>query len=138
VTVKTLVAATDEAPLINILAYEVFTDIASKWALLIIEALGSETLRFNQLRTQVHGISHKMLSQTLRTLERDGIVKRTPYATVPPRVDYTLTEAGHELQATVHGICHWTRHNLDHIEAARLRFDTPDRPDPTATPGAAR
>ncbi|WP_042440690.1 winged helix-turn-helix transcriptional regulator [Streptacidiphilus albus] len=108
---------------IGSLANEVFTGIATKWALLIIDALGAETLRFNQLRAQVEGISHKMLAQTLRTLERDGIVDRTAYATVPPRVDYNLTAAGRELQATIHGICQWTHHHLDHIQAARDRFD---------------
>ncbi len=117
----------DTAEQVSPLANEVFADIATKWALLIIDALGSETLRFNQLRTQVDGISHKMLTQTLRALERDGIVDRTAYATVPPRVEYNLTEAGQELQATIHGICSWTRHHLDHIKAARRRFDSPAR-----------
>ncbi|MFD8817368.1 winged helix-turn-helix transcriptional regulator [Streptomyces sp. NPDC059627] len=115
-----------EAGPVGALAREVFTDIANKWALLIIEALEAGTLRFGQLRARVDGISHKMLSQTLRTLERDGIVERTPYATVPPRVEYSLTPAGRELQTVVHGFCHWTRYHLDHVVAARRRFDTPD------------
>ncbi|MEU1624954.1 helix-turn-helix domain-containing protein [Streptomyces sp. NPDC020096] len=126
-----------EARPVEALAHEVFTDIANKWALLIIEALGTETLRFGELRAQVEGISHKMLSQTLRTLERDGIVDRTPYATVPPRVEYNLTPAGRELQTVVHGFCHWTRHHLDHVVTARRTFDTPDRvADATSSSGA--
>ncbi|MFD7907314.1 winged helix-turn-helix transcriptional regulator [Kitasatospora sp. NPDC059747] len=104
----------------------VFARIADKWALLIIEALGERTLRFGELKAAVDGISHKMLGQTLRNLERDGIVERTPYATVPPRVDYALTPAGRELQETVHGICHWTRRHVGHVEASRRRFDDPD------------
>ncbi|MBP2055697.1 DNA-binding HxlR family transcriptional regulator [Streptomyces griseochromogenes] len=109
---------------VGAVANSVFTNIANKWALLIIETLGTETLRFGQIKARINGVSHKMLAQTLRNLERDGIVDRTPYATVPPRVDYGLTEAGRELQQTVHGICHWTRSHLDHIEAARQRFDS--------------
>ncbi|MFD9789447.1 winged helix-turn-helix transcriptional regulator [Streptomyces sp. NPDC059070] len=105
------------------LAQEIFTGVANKWALLIINVLGTRTLRFTELRNEVEGISHKMLTQTLRELERDGAVHRTVYATVPPRVDYRLTEAGAALRDTVNGMCTWTRRYLDEIEAARRRFD---------------
>lgn len=71
------------------LAWEIFSDVANKWALLIIEALGERTLRFSALRDEVEGISHKMLTQNLRMLERDGLVDRTVHPTVPPRVEYT-------------------------------------------------
>ncbi|MEU6173178.1 helix-turn-helix domain-containing protein [Streptantibioticus parmotrematis] len=111
---------------ISVLAHSVLANVANKWALLVIDTLGTETLRFGQVKSQVTGISHKMLAQTLRNLERDGILDRTAYATVPPRVEYRLTEAGRELQRTVHGICHWTRSHLDHIETARRRFDAAD------------
>ncbi|MEU1387559.1 MULTISPECIES: helix-turn-helix domain-containing protein [unclassified Nonomuraea] len=105
------------------LAREIFTDVANKWALLIIEAIGAGTLRFGELRGQVEGISHKMLTQNLRMLERNGLVERKVYPTVPPRVEYTLTEPGRALRATVDAMCAWTQSHLGDIEAARRRFD---------------
>ncbi|MCO5998805.1 winged helix-turn-helix transcriptional regulator [Actinoallomurus rhizosphaericola] len=108
------------------LAREIFSGVANKWALLIINVLGERTLRFTELRTEVEGISHKMLTQNLRALERDGVVHRTVHPTVPPRVDYRLTEAGRALRDTVSGMCAWTRRYLDHIEAARRCFDAKD------------
>ncbi|MGW0549529.1 winged helix-turn-helix transcriptional regulator [Streptomyces altiplanensis] len=105
------------------LAREIFSDVANKWALLIIEALGERTLRFSELRNDVEGISHKMLTQNLRMLERYGLVERKVYPTVPPRVEYTLTGPGRALRATVDGMCGWTHQYLGHIEAARRRFD---------------
>ncbi|MFE0106714.1 winged helix-turn-helix transcriptional regulator [Streptomyces sp. NPDC059009] len=105
------------------LAREIFSDVANKWALLIIEALGERTLRFSELRDQVEGVSHKMLTQNLRMLERNGLVDRKVHPTVPPRVEYTLTEPGRGLLATVDAMCGWTHRNLGHIEDARRRFD---------------
>ncbi|MCB5911666.1 winged helix-turn-helix transcriptional regulator [Streptomyces pinistramenti] len=115
----------DEADLTRAdsLAREIFSDIANKWALLIIEALGERTLRFTELRNGTEGISHKMLTQNLRMLERNGLVERCVHPTVPPRVEYTLTEPGRALQATVDGMCDWTHRHLGHIETARRRFD---------------
>ncbi|MFH8407143.1 winged helix-turn-helix transcriptional regulator [Streptomyces sp. NPDC018019] len=106
------------------LAREIFSDIANKWALLIIEALGERTLRFSELRNEVEGISHKMLTQNLRMLERNGLVDRKVHPTVPPRVEYTLTEPARALRATVDAMCGWTHRYLDHIDDARRRFDT--------------
>ncbi|MEU0450535.1 winged helix-turn-helix transcriptional regulator [Streptomyces tendae] len=105
------------------LAREIFSDVANKWALLIIEALGERTLRFSEVRGEVEGISHKMLTQNLRMLERNGLVDRTVHPTVPPKVEYTLTEPGRALRATVDLICDWTQTHLRHIEGARERFD---------------
>ncbi|RDG36033.1 winged helix-turn-helix transcriptional regulator [Streptomyces corynorhini] len=105
------------------LAREIFSDVANKWALLIIEVLGDSTLRFSEVRKGVDGISHKMLTQNLRMMERNGLVERTVYPTVPPRVDYTLTEPGRALRATTHVMCDWTHQYLGHIEAARRGFD---------------
>ncbi|MFJ9147510.1 winged helix-turn-helix transcriptional regulator [Streptomyces sp. NPDC102270] len=105
------------------LAREIFSDVANKWAFLIIEALGERTRRFSELRHEVEGVSHKMLTQNLRMLERYGLVERKVYPTVPPRVEYTLTEPGQALRATVDGMCGWTHQYLGHIEAARRRFD---------------
>ncbi|MFD3733099.1 winged helix-turn-helix transcriptional regulator [Streptomyces sp. NPDC058632] len=106
------------------LAREIFSDVANKWALLIIEGLGDRTLRFSELRDAVEGISHKMLTQNLRMLERYGLVERTVHPTVPPRVEYTLTEPGRALRAMVDGMCGWTHQYLGHIDAARQRFDS--------------
>lgn len=116
----------DEADLTRAdsLAREIFSDIANKWALLIIETLGERTMRFSELRNEVEGISHKMLTQNLRMLERNGLVERHVHPTVPPRVDYTLTQPGQALRATVDGMCDWTHQYFGHIEAARHRFGT--------------
>ncbi|WP_432035391.1 winged helix-turn-helix transcriptional regulator [Streptomyces cucumeris] len=105
------------------LAREIFSDVANKWALLIIEALGERTLRFGDLRDETEGISHKMLTQNLRMLERNGLVERTVHPVVPPRVEYTLTEPGQALRVTIDGLCDWTHRYLGHIEASRHRFD---------------
>ncbi|MEV0616694.1 helix-turn-helix domain-containing protein [Nonomuraea sp. NPDC050404] len=105
------------------LAREIFSDVANKWAFLIIEALGERTLRFSELRVEVEGISHKMLTQNLRMLERNGLVERKVYPTVPPRVEYTLTVPGQGLRATVDAMCGWTHRFIGDIEAARDRFD---------------
>lgn len=102
---------------------EIFSDVANKWALLIIEALGERTLRFSTLRDEVEGISHKMLTQNLRMLERYGLLERTVHPVVPPRVEYTLTEPGQALRATIDGLCDWTHRHFGHIEASRRRFD---------------
>ncbi|MCF4141009.1 helix-turn-helix transcriptional regulator [Streptomyces sp. Tue 6430] len=105
------------------LAREIFSDVANKWALLIIEVLGDRTLRFSALRDGIEGISHKMLTQNLRMLERNGLVERTVHPTVPPRVEYALTGPGHALRVTIDGLCDWTHRHLGHIEAARRRFE---------------
>jgi DNA-binding HxlR family transcriptional regulator len=122
---KQLKGSADEADLsrADSLAREIFSDVANKWAFLIIETLGESTLRFSELRSAVEGISHKMLTQNLRMLERNGLVERKVHPTVPPRVEYTLTEPGQALRATVDGMCGWTHKYLRHIEAARRRFD---------------
>ncbi|MFE5861653.1 winged helix-turn-helix transcriptional regulator [Streptomyces virginiae] len=105
------------------LGREIFSDVANKWALLIIEALGENTLRFSELRDEIEGISHKMLTQNLRMLERNGLLARTVYPVVPPRVEYTLTEPGQALRVTIDGLCDWTHRYFGHIEASRHRFD---------------
>lgn len=105
------------------LAREIFSDVANKWAFLIIETLGDDTLRFSELRNEIEGISHKMLTQNLRMLERNGLVERKVHPTVPPRVEYTLTEPGRALRVTIDGMCDWTHQYLGDIEASRRRFD---------------
>ncbi|MFF2807005.1 winged helix-turn-helix transcriptional regulator [Streptomyces sp. NPDC058000] len=125
VTKQLLKALPEDADLrrADSLAREIFSDVANKWALLIIEALGERTLRFTELRNEVEGISHKMLTQNLRMLERNGLVDRKVHPTVPPRVEYTLTEPGRALRTTVDAICGWTHQYLGRIEDARHRFD---------------
>ncbi|GAA2706112.1 MULTISPECIES: winged helix-turn-helix transcriptional regulator [Actinoplanes] len=104
------------------LARAIFSDVANKWSLLIIEFLGLRTMRFNELRREVGDISHKVLTQNLRTLERNGLVDRTVHPTVPPSVEYSLTEAGVALREVVDGMCGWTQTYLKQIEASRARF----------------
>ncbi|CAL9674689.1 HTH-type transcriptional activator HxlR [Streptomyces sp. enrichment culture] len=122
---KQFMGSPDEADVrrADSLAREIFSDVANKWALLIIEALGERTLRFGGLRDEIEGISHKMLTQNLRMLERNGLVERTVHPVVPPRVEYTLTEPGQALRVTIDGLCDWTHRYLGHIEASRHRFD---------------
>ncbi|MFC9811210.1 winged helix-turn-helix transcriptional regulator [Streptomyces virginiae] len=122
---KQYTGSPDEADLrrADSLGREIFSDIANKWALLIIETLGDNTLRFGELRDRVEGISHKMLTQNLRMLERYGLVERTVHPVVPPRVEYTLTEPGQALRVTIDGLCDWTHRHIGHIEASRQRFD---------------
>jgi DNA-binding HxlR family transcriptional regulator len=105
------------------LAREIFSDVANKWSLLIVEFLGQRTMRFNELRREIGNISHKVLTQNLRTLERNGLVERTVHPTVPPSVEYSLTKAGVALREVVDGMCGWTQTFLEHIEASRTRFD---------------
>jgi DNA-binding HxlR family transcriptional regulator len=97
--------------------------IADKWTVLVIRRLSSGTLRFAQLRRSVGGISQKVLTNTLRGLERDGIVTRRIYASVPPRVEYTLTDLGRSLCGLVEGICSWAEENIERVEQARRRYD---------------
>ncbi len=115
----------DDADLLRAdsLAREIFSDLANKWALLIIAVLDERTLRFSELHTMVDGISHKMLTQNLRMMERNGLVHRTVHPTVPPRVEYALTPAGRALLVTVEAMCDWTHAHLHAIEASRHRFD---------------
>ncbi|MFE2645829.1 winged helix-turn-helix transcriptional regulator [Streptomyces nigra] len=105
------------------LAREIFSDVANKWALLIIDVLGKRTMRFSELRNEVEGVSHKMLTQNLRTLERDGLVHRKVYPTVPPRVEYNLTEPGLGLLVACDAICGWTQKNYNYIQTSRAQFD---------------
>ena len=102
---------------------EVLQRIADKWSILVVGRLGSGPMRFNELRHVVGGISQKMLTTTLRNLERDGFVTRTQYATIPPRVDYELTELGRELLLPVNALGDWARNNLVRIHMARATFD---------------
>lgn len=98
--------------------------IGDKWSLLIVSKLGDGPLRFNELRRQVTDISQKMLSSTLKVLERDGLVDRTVRSTVPPQVEYTLTDLGRDLLQPVNALAEWTATNTPRIMAARAEYDS--------------
>lgn len=103
---------------------QVINQIGSRWGLLIVTALEHETLRFNQLRNRVDGVSQKVLTQTLRILERDGIVHRELIPGVPVNVEYSLTPLGRSLITVVVQLREWAYANMDDIEVARQRFDS--------------
>ncbi|MCO1581456.1 helix-turn-helix transcriptional regulator [Crossiella sp. SN42] len=97
--------------------------LADKWTALTIGALEDGPRRFGQLRQKLEGVSQKMLTQTLRTLERDGLVTRTVYPTVPLRVDYELTELGRSAAAPLAAVRAWSTANLPQVVTARQAFD---------------
>ena len=99
------------------------TRIGDKWSMLIVTLLGDGTLRFNEMRRQVEGISQRMLTLTLRNLERDGLVTRTVFPTIPPRVEYALTPLGRSLLEPVKELGEWARKNIGRIEDSRRTFD---------------
>jgi DNA-binding HxlR family transcriptional regulator len=103
---------------------EVLSRVGDKWTILVVGELGQGRKRFNEIRRALGSISQRMLTLTLRGLERDGLVTRTVFPTVPPRVDYELTKLGRSLLEPVSGIGLWARQNREHIEEARRRFDT--------------
>jgi DNA-binding HxlR family transcriptional regulator len=108
---------------------ELLDRLADKWSLLVVELLGDGTKRFTELRRQIDGISQRMLTLTVRRLERDGLVHRTVHPVVPPRVDYELTPLGSSLLDAVQPLVAWTRQHREEIAAARTRFDA-DAPEP--------
>src|ERR1700759_4668744 len=103
---------------------EVLSRVGDKWTVLVVGELGNGPRRFNEIRRALGSISQRMLTLTLRGLERDGLVTRTVFPTVPPRVDYELTKLGRSLLEPVSGIGLWARQNRAAIHEARTRFDT--------------
>jgi DNA-binding HxlR family transcriptional regulator len=101
----------------------VLARVGDKWSVLIISLLGDGPKRFNEIKRMVGGISQRMLTLTLRGLERDGLVTRTVFPTIPPRVDYELTDLGRSLWKPVEALGAWARHHRAQIEAAKSRFD---------------
>ena len=106
--------------------------LASKWALYVLAALRrhDRPMRFNELRRVLDGITQKMLTQTLRTLERDGLVRRTVYPTVPPRVEYQLTPLGVEAGELTGAIADWSMKHARRVLAARRDFDDRNATEP--------
>ncbi|BCJ48844.1 transcriptional regulator [Actinoplanes sp. NBRC 14428] len=110
--------STDDCPV-----REILDRVGDKWSVPIVVLLGERGHRFNELHRRIDGISQRMLTLTLRTLARDGLVSRTVHASVPPRVDYELTELGRTLLVPVRALDEWAREHRDDIRAARQRHD---------------
>ena len=106
---------------------EVLDRIGDKWSVLVVGLLGDGPRRFSELRRTIDGISQRMLTLTLRGLERDGLVTRTLYPTIPPRVDYELTSLGRTLLEPIMTLHHWAAKNRSAIQEARARFDAREK-----------
>lgn len=102
---------------------DILERIGDKWSVLVVVMLGNGPKRFSELRREIASISQRMLTLTLRGLERDGLVTRTVFPTIPPRVDYELTELGRSLLKPVAALSDWARENHPSIQSARFRFD---------------
>ncbi len=102
---------------------QILDRVADKWSLLVIALLDCQSLRFTQLRREIDGVSQRMLSVTLRQLERDGLVDRTVHPVVPPRVDYALTPLGRTLHETIKSLVTWTEQHQQEIAEARAAYD---------------
>lgn len=115
---------------------EVLTRVGDKWSVLVVMMLRDRPRRFNELKRAVSGISQHMLAITLRGLERDGLVTRTQYPTIPPRVDYELTPLGHSLRAPVEALGRWAMANQQAMKAAQGAFDAKraDQAEPWRAP----
>ena len=112
----------------NCHAREILDRVGDKWSVYVLYQLGTAgTLRFNALRSQVEGISQRMLTVTLRGLERDGLVARKAYPEVPPRVEYALTSLGATLRQLVCGLVEWSGAHLKAVDAARASYDARNR-----------
>lgn len=122
---------------------QLFDRISDKWVGLVLAALAGGPRRYSELGRTISGVSEKMLTQTLRTLERDGLVSRTVTPTVPVRVDYELTPLGRTLQPVMLAVKSWAETHMDEVHAARAAYDTATggtpqvTPSPGSPPGAA-
>jgi len=97
--------------------------IGDKWTVLVVSSLGGGSKRFNELRREIPSVSQRMLTLTLRNLERDGLVRRTVTPSIPPRVDYELTDMGHSLLKPVTALSDWALQHVEQIHAAQSNFD---------------
>lgn len=107
---------------------EVLDHVAGKWSIGIIVAAAAGPIRFTELERAVEGISRRMLTLNLRKLERDGLLVRTVYPTVPPKVEYALTDMARELYASLKGLLDWAERHRGSIAQARITYDTALRP----------
>ena len=110
---------TDEAKEVS----QMISLVGDKWTLLVITLLGRRTMRFSEIRREIEEISQRMLTLTLRQLERDGLIDRTVYPTVPPKVEYRLTPLGQTLLETMNSLVDWTVANREQIVAAGFAYD---------------
>ncbi len=106
------------------LAREVLDRIGDKWSVYVIDALAAGTRRFSELRREVEGVSQRMLTVTLRGLERDGLIVRQVYPVIPPRVEYSLTPLGRSLLAIVEALVAWSADHINDVERSRRRYDS--------------
>src|ERR1700679_2638754 len=119
----------DIDPKIEALVNDLIGRVADKWTMLVLEVLAEKgELRFTRLGEFVEGISQKMLTQTLRQMERDGLITRTVHPVVPPKVEYKLTRLGLSLGAAFCGVWVWAADNLKQVEKARRKFDEKSQP----------
>jgi DNA-binding HxlR family transcriptional regulator len=113
---------------------DILNRIGDKWSVMIVGYLTRKTMRFNELRHSIGGISQRMLTLTLRNLERDGLVTRTVYPEIPPRVEYQLTDLGRTLTEPLDALWQWAAEHQDEVREARARYDgehaEPSRPHP--------
>jgi len=114
-------------------ARAILASVANKWTVLVLSVLTEDTTRFNELRRRVQGVTQKVLTQTLRDLERLGLVSRRIYAEVPPRVEYSLTPLGHSLVRVLDDIKAWTETHAPEVMQAQQRFDRQAERRRTAT-----
>jgi DNA-binding HxlR family transcriptional regulator len=122
-------APADAGPEVGALVHELIGRVADKWTMIVLEVLAEHgEVRFTRLAALAGGVSPKMLTQTVRQMERDGLVVRTVHPVVPPRVEYRLTELGAGLGAAFCGVWVWAEENLRRVEAARRAFDARPRP----------
>jgi DNA-binding HxlR family transcriptional regulator len=103
---------------------QVLDRIGDRWSVLVVHILGDGPKRYGELARAADGVSQKMLTQTLRALERDGLLSRTVHATVPPRVDYELTDLGRSLLATIRPLTVWATTHMTEVLAARKAYDS--------------
>jgi DNA-binding HxlR family transcriptional regulator len=128
-----------DAYLRNCPSRNVLEMLGNKWTLLIVPALRNGPMRFGELRRLLDGITQKSLTESLRRLERDGLVTRTQYPTIPPRVEYALTDLGVRAAGLLEGVWKWAESNLADVLAARAAFDArsvAERPAPAEGPAA--
>jgi DNA-binding HxlR family transcriptional regulator len=113
---------------------DVLNRIGDKWSVMVVGILARGTLRFNELKREINGVSQRMLTLTLRNLERDGLVTRTIYAEIPPRVEYGLTELGRTLTGPIGSLWDWSAANHQAIVAARSAYDLRKTPEDADEP----
>lgn len=101
----------------------ILSRVGDKWTILLLNVLGDTTMRFKDLHRAVPGISQRMLTVTLRNLERDGLIRRTVYPTIPPKVEYALSDRGRSLRCALVPIADWVTQNRDGIEQSQQQFD---------------